>query len=126
MELSREVVTELEKLIVGYLANKKILSPDEKAVIKLEVKKVSNNKLSELLQAPISEICLSTKAFNALDNGGVKTVAELLELDMRALLRIRYLGRKSARECRDKLQYLGFELGSKWCLPGCDCWKPDF
>ena len=126
MELSEEITADLKKLIIGYLAGRKLLSPDEKVVVELKVEKGFNDELSELLQRPISEIGLSNRAFNALDERGVKTVAELLDLGIRNLLCTRHLGRKSARECRDKLRDLGFKLGPQWRFPGYDRWEPDF
>ena len=47
---------------------------------------------------PIEELCLSTRAFNALRRNQIATIGEILEIDV---YKIRNMGSKSAREVKN-------------------------
>ena len=130
MNVSAEEMLDLETIVTRYLVAKRLLSRDEKVVIRLEAKRGVRNRPSILLHEPVSVLKLNARACSALAYGNINTISQLLELGAR-LRKLRGIGKKSFMECRGKLQEIGFTLSVEWQLP-CErrstphCWKPDF
>ena len=56
------------------------------------------------LEIPIEELDLSVRSYNCLKRAGIKTIKELSEKTVYDLYKIRYMGRKSAKEIMDTLE----------------------
>lgn len=60
--------------------------------------------MSEAVLIPISDLKLSTRSYNALRRGGIKTVQELEKKSERDLLNLREFGVKSLAEVQEALR----------------------
>ena len=82
--------------------------------IKVMAKELSiiADKLLGNYQTPIVELGLSTRARNALLEGGVEYIEQLIKMEMEQLLRLRNMGKVSIKEIKEKVKAFGF-----------DCWQ---
>jgi len=65
-------------------------------------------EIIEKLGTPIAELGLSNRALNCLARRNIEYVEELLQFDMKELLRIRNMGKHTAQEIVQKVNALGF------------------
>jgi DNA-directed RNA polymerase subunit alpha len=70
-----------------------------------------SDELMHNLLRPISEIELSVRAANCLENAQIKTIFDLVTRDESEMLKYRNFGKKSLNEIKDKLSELGLSLG---------------
>ena len=95
-----------------------ILNLQTQLVIQKEImlKKLANPELidvtnEEIIGAKtIESLDFSVRTYNCLKRGGITKLHEIYELDVIDLLRIRNLGKKSAREIMSKLKEIGLEM----------------
>jgi len=79
-----------------------------------EEKTVETPVLSEeILKMRIEELDIPTRIVNALANGGVETVGQLMDIDKPELMKIKNLGSKSLAVVEEKLQEKGVTLNLK-------------
>ena len=71
-------------------------------------------RLRKLLNMSVTEIELSVRAANCLNNANIATVGELISKTESDMLKYRNFGKKSLTEIKDKLKELGFCLGYKF------------
>jgi DNA-directed RNA polymerase subunit alpha len=69
--------------------------------------------VNENLRRSVAELKLSVRAANALQNGNIKTVGELVQKTADELLLVKNLGRKPLKEITDLLATMGLTLGMK-------------
>lgn len=62
------------------------------------------------LDIPITELKLSTRVYNALENKNIKTLRDLLNTPIEVLEVIKNLGRKSIEEIENALKKMGYSL----------------
>ena len=73
-----------------------------------------NMKLKKLLNMSVTEIELSVRAANCLNNANITTVGQLAQKTEAEMLKYRNFGKKSLNEIKDKLTALGLGLGMKF------------
>lgn len=73
--------------------------------------KLNRGDIREILNTDISDIGLSSRAYNCLNVGGVKTVKELVEHTEERLLLYRFLGETTLNNIKKKLREYGLHLG---------------
>ena len=71
-------------------------------------------RLRKLLNMSVTEIELSVRAANCLNNANIGTVGELVSKTEADMLKYRNFGKKSLTEIKDKLKELGLCLGFKF------------
>ena len=69
---------------------------------------------SDLLNMSITEIELSVRAANCLNNANIATVGELVSRTESDMLKYRNFGKKSLTEIKEKLKDLGLCLGYRF------------
>lgn len=60
-------------------------------------------------QTPLSVLKLSTRAENSLTRRGITSIEQLTELELDELLRIRNMGKTTAKEISDKIKEYGLQ-----------------
>lgn len=71
----------------------------------------NDEAIKDLLATPITELELSVRARNCLDNAGVKTIGELTQKTEAEISNTRNVGKKSLLEIQEKLLELNLHLG---------------
>lgn len=71
----------------------------------------SEEKKTDVLALPLTDIYLSVRSENCLKAENVKTVGDLVKLSRNNLLAVKNLGRKSIREIEEVLAEYGLKLG---------------
>lgn len=69
--------------------------------------------LEKLLNTPISEIELSVRSSNCINNAGIKTIRDLVQKNEPEMLKFRNFGKKSLNEIKAILVSMGLSLGMK-------------
>jgi len=100
----REAVLGAAKLLITYFTQ--IVSP-KKPKKKKEEKKIED---SEVFELSVQELSLPTRVANALEKGGYKTVADLLESDKKELSKVKNLGTKSIKIIEAALSEKGVNI----------------
>ena len=72
------------------------------------------SKLSELLSMSVSQIELSVRTANCLNNANIQSVGELVTKQEQEMLMYRNFGETSLNEIKKKLEALGLSLGMKY------------
>ncbi|MDR0200051.1 MAG: DNA-directed RNA polymerase subunit alpha [Streptococcaceae bacterium] len=67
-------------------------------------------KPERVLERSLEELDLSVRAYNSLKRSGVNTVADLADMELSELSKVKNLGKKSFEEVKDKLASLGIKL----------------
>jgi len=101
----KEALKEAAKILVDYFLQ--IYEP--KAVVEEGVA-VTPAISEEILKMTIEELDLATRVVNALKNGGVETVGQLLGTPRKDLTKIKNLGAKSLSAIEEKLREKGVAL----------------
>ncbi len=70
-------------------------------------------KLEKLLSTPISEIELSVRSANCINNANIKTIGDLVGKSEPEMLKFRNFGKKSLNEIKAILTSMGLSLGMK-------------
>ncbi len=82
-------------------------------------------RLDKLLSTPISEIELSVRSANCINNADIKTIADLVVKSEPEMLKFRNFGKKSLNEIKAILTTMGLSLGMKLPLQPGDIKLPD-
>jgi DNA-directed RNA polymerase subunit alpha len=101
-----EALRSAAKILVSYFSQ--VYEP--KASIAEETVAVSPTISDEVLKMRIEELDIPTRIVNALGNGGIETVGQLLGTTRTELLKIKNLGSKSLAIVEDKLREKGVAL----------------
>ncbi len=87
---------------------------DEEEVTRVESKPVqSTSSLNAALLKPVSELELSVRSANCLQNANIKYIYELVSKTEGEMLRTKNFGRKSLNEIKEILTSMGLGLGMK-------------
>ncbi len=92
---------------------------DEDEVVQVEVKTTTsaaaspNTISNEFLLKPVSELELSVRSANCLQNANIKYIYELVSKTEGEMLRTKNFGRKSLNEIKEILSAMGLGLGMK-------------
>ncbi|MCM8811187.1 MAG: DNA-directed RNA polymerase subunit alpha, partial [Candidatus Omnitrophica bacterium] len=78
--------------------------------IEEEEKLIEKREIKYDLDIPITELKLSTRVYNALENKNIKTLRDLLNTPIEVLEEIKNLGRKSIEEIENALKKIGYSL----------------
>jgi DNA-directed RNA polymerase subunit alpha len=70
--------------------------PDEEDTVDEEVL-----HMRKLLKTPVSELDLSVRAYNCLKSANIKTLGELVSLEVSDMMKFRNFGKKSLAELED-------------------------
>lgn len=73
----------------------------------------NNNATNEALLKPVTELELSVRSANCLQNANIKYIYELVSKTEGEMLRTKNFGRKSLNEIKDLLTQMGLGLGMK-------------
>lgn len=92
--LGRQSIKEINKIISDYLDNPK-----------RKINKDTNTYNNESISIPLDELNLSVRAYNCLKRANYKTLSEIIDLTLDDLLMIRNMGRKTAKEIVEKIDY---------------------
>jgi len=99
-------LTQASKILVSYFTQ--IYDPKVKNVEEPAV--VLSNVSDEVLRMRIEELDIPTRIVNALSNGGIDTVGQMLTAQRSDLMKIKNLGAKSLSIVEDKLKEKGVVL----------------
>jgi DNA-directed RNA polymerase subunit alpha len=87
---------------------------DEDTPVEVKSQKVqTNNTTNEALLKPVSELELSVRSANCLQNANIKYIYELVSKTEGEMLRTKNFGRKSLNEIKEILSQMGLGLGMK-------------
>lgn len=86
---------------------------DEVVQVDSKVKPSSSNPANEFLLKPVSELELSVRSANCLQNANIKYIYELVSKTEGEMLRTKNFGRKSLNEIKEILSNMGLGLGMK-------------
>lgn len=89
---------------------------DEDEVVQVETKTTTTTQSSipnEFLLKPVSELELSVRSANCLQNANIKYIYELVSKTEGEMLRTKNFGRKSLNEIKEILSAMGLGLGMK-------------
>lgn len=87
---------------------------DEDEVVQVETKTSTQTNVSnEFLLKPVSELELSVRSANCLQNANIKYIYELVSKTEGEMLRTKNFGRKSLNEIKEILSSMGLGLGMK-------------
>lgn len=86
---------------------------DEDVVMETKTTSVSNTPMNEFLLKPVSELELSVRSANCLQNANIKYIYELVSKTEGEMLRTKNFGRKSLNEIKEILSAMGLGLGMK-------------
>ncbi len=103
----REALYSGARILSSYLTQ--IYAPKEEVVDS----KPENTIGEDVVSMTIEELDLPTRIVNALRNGGVETVGDLLRMSYKDLVKIKNLGSKSLGIVEEKLKEKGVELPKK-------------
>ena len=70
--------------------------------------------MNHALLRPVSELELSVRSANCLQNANIKYIYELVSKTEGEMLKYRNFGKKSLNEIKEKLSSLGLSLGMKF------------
>jgi DNA-directed RNA polymerase subunit alpha len=87
---------------------------DEEKTLKVDTKPMqSKSNSNNALLKPVSELELSVRSANCLQNANIKYIYELVSKTEGEMLRTKHFGRKSLNEIKEILQDMGLGLGMK-------------
>lgn len=86
---------------------------DEDEVVEVETKPSTSAIPNEFLLKPVSELELSVRSANCLQNANIKYIYELVSKTEGEMLRTKNFGRKSLNEIKEILTNMGLGLGMK-------------
>jgi DNA-directed RNA polymerase subunit alpha len=86
---------------------------DEIVQVEKPVQQVVTNPTNDFLLKPVSELELSVRSANCLQNANIKYIYELVSKTEGEMLRTKNFGRKSLNEIKEILSNMGLGLGMK-------------
>ena len=86
---------------------------DEDAVVEAKPQAAASNPTNDALLKPVSELELSVRSANCLQNANIKYIYELVSKTEGEMLRTKNFGRKSLNEIKEILTNMGLGLGMK-------------
>lgn len=86
---------------------------DEDEVVTQEPKKQTSSPTNDALLKPVTELELSVRSANCLQNANIKYIYELVSKTEGEMLRTKNFGRKSLNEIKEILASMGLGLGMK-------------
>ena len=87
---------------------------DEEEITRIESKpKQTQSNANNALLKPVSELELSVRSANCLQNANIKYIYELVSKTEGEMLRTKNFGRKSLNEIKEILTQMGLGLGMK-------------
>jgi DNA-directed RNA polymerase subunit alpha len=102
----KEAIDETAKILAGYF--RQIFEP---TAVSNEQPVAANPGISEdLLRLTVDELDLPTRIYNSLRNGGIETIAQLLNTPRKDLISMRNMGAKSIAIIEEKLGEKGISL----------------
>lgn len=99
-----DALNEASKILASYLTQ--IYAPREEAVEAVP----TNTVREDVLHMTIEELDLPTRIVNALRNGRIETIGDLLDMPYKDLVKVKNLGSKSLSIVEEKLREKGVEL----------------
>jgi len=99
-------LTSAAKILVSYFTQ--IYEPKVKSID--EPVTLISNISDEVLKMRIEELDIPTRIVNALSNGGIETIGQMLSAERAELMKIKNLGAKSLSIVEDKLKEKGVVL----------------
>jgi DNA-directed RNA polymerase subunit alpha len=102
---------EAQEILITHYEKIKIIYTEEKKKITAEPQKKVTEKVKEFLDEKIDYLELSKRVKEALEEEGIKKIADLVSLKPEDLLKIKNLGKKSIEEIETKLKRNGLYLG---------------
>jgi DNA-directed RNA polymerase subunit alpha len=100
---------EIEEIPFNEISEKE--KEEDKSVLVLDAKGITEGLPVELFLKPIDELEFSVRAHNCLIGAGIKRVIDLVNLTEDDILKIKNFGRKSLREVKEILNAFGLRLG---------------
>lgn len=85
--------------------------PEDPTASEFHLERREHSELSQLLEAPLSELELSVRARNCLDSANLKSLRDLVQLSENEVMNLKNLGRTSLTEIKNKLAERGLGLG---------------
>jgi DNA-directed RNA polymerase, alpha subunit, bacterial and chloroplast-type len=105
----KEALIESAKILKNSLRIFTGISPEEETEENPVEKE--DDKVSDLLDQPLSIMDLSTRSSNSLKNAGIETIKELVEVKEEDMMNFDNFGKRSLEEIKEKLAELGLSLG---------------
>lgn len=102
----REALDEAAKILTSYFSQ--VFQP--KATVVEDSGVVLTGIAEATLRMTVDELDLPTRIYNTLRNGGIETIAQLLEVPRKELISMRNMGGKSLEIIEDKLKEKGISL----------------
>ena len=72
--------------------------------------KISHNGKLKKMQVSIRDLSLSVRTFNCLNSAGIKTIGDLVNLNLAWLLGVRNIGKKGIKEVEDLMDNMGLKF----------------
>ena len=85
---------------------------DERSIKDEPEEEVENEPLNENLYRSVSELELSVRSINCLQNAKIETIGDLVQKSEQEMLKTKNFGRKSLNEIKVILTDMGFSLGT--------------
>ena len=85
---------------------------DESAIKEEPEEEIENEPLDENLYRSVSELELSVRSINCLQNAKIETIGDLVKKSEQEMLKTKNFGRKSLNEIKVILTEMGFSLGT--------------
>lgn len=104
----REALDQSAKILASYFFQ--VFEP--KVSLETEVTQAHSGVSDQALKMTIDELDLPTRIYNSLRNGGIETIAQLLETPRKELISMRNMGGKSIGVIEEKLKEKGISLQS--------------
>lgn len=101
-----DVLRAAAKILVAYFTQ--VYEPKIKGIEEAEI--IAPTVSDEVLKMRIEELDIPTRIVNALSNGNIETIGQLLETDKAELMKIKNLGGKSLSIIEEKLKEKGVSL----------------
>jgi len=105
----KDALIESAKILKNSLSIFTGVTPEEE--IEEDPAKKEDDKVSDLLDQPLSIMDLSTRSSNSLKNAGIETLRELVEVKEEDMMNFDNFGKRSLEEIKEKLAELGLSLG---------------
>jgi DNA-directed RNA polymerase subunit alpha len=86
---------------------------DESSIKDKPVEEIKEEPLNENLYRSVSELELSVRSINCLQNAKIETIGDLVQKSEQAMLKTKNFGRKSLNEIKVILTEMGLSLGTE-------------
>ncbi|MDH5752584.1 MAG: DNA-directed RNA polymerase subunit alpha [Deltaproteobacteria bacterium] len=106
---SSKIMKEFMSIFINF--DEKEVEPEEPKVV-IDEAEVSSD-VNDNLYRPVSELELSVRSINCLQNAQIETIGELVQRTEQEMLKTKNFGRKSLNEIKHILNNMGLSLGMK-------------